>query len=62
MNNGLSKGGACMENWSYRGEDTYKYADKIIVISEDFKKNLLTKGVPEEKIVVVYNWVDQNAV
>lgn len=41
---------------------TYKYADKIIVISEDFKKNLLAKGVPEDKIVVVYNWVDQNAV
>ena len=41
---------------------TYKYADKIIVISEDFKKNLLAKSVPEDKIVVVYNWVDQNAV
>lgn len=41
---------------------TYKYADKIIVISEDFKKNLLAKGVPEEKIEVVYNWVDENAV
>lgn len=41
---------------------TYKYADKIIVISEDFKKNIMAKGVPEEKIVVIYNWVDQNAV
>lgn len=41
---------------------TYKYADKIIVISDDFHKNLIAKGVPEEKIVVVYNWVDQNAV
>ena len=41
---------------------TYKYADKIIVISEDFKKNIMAKGVPEDKIVVVYNWVDQNAV
>ena len=41
---------------------TYKYADKIIVISQDFKKNIMAKGVPEEKIVVVYNWVDQNAV
>lgn len=41
---------------------TYKYSDKIIVISEDFKKNLLAKGVPEDKIVVVYNWVDQNKV
>lgn len=41
---------------------TYKYADKIIVISEDFKKNIMAKGVPEDKIVVVYNWVDQNKV
>lgn len=41
---------------------TYKYSDKIIVISEDFKNILLSKGVPEEKIVVVYNWVDQSAV
>lgn len=41
---------------------TYKHADKIIVISEDFKKNIIAKKVPEEKIVVVYNWVDQNAV
>ena len=41
---------------------TYKHADKIIVISEDFKKNIMAKGVPENKIEVVYNWVDQNAV
>lgn len=41
---------------------TYKHADKIIVISEDFKKNIMQKGVQEEKIVVVYNWVDQNVV
>lgn len=41
---------------------TYKYSDKIIVISEDFKNNLLEKGVPKEKIKVVYNWVDQDAV
>lgn len=41
---------------------TYKYSDKIIVISEDFKNNIMAKGVPEDKIEVVYNWVDQNAV
>ena len=41
---------------------TYKYSDKIIVISEDFKRNIMAKGVPEEKIVVVYNWVDEEAV
>lgn len=41
---------------------TYRNADKIIVISDDFKKNIMAKGVPEDKIVVVYNWVDENAV
>ena len=52
----LWKIGRIVENF------TYKNADKIIVISQDFKKNIMTKGVPEDKIIVVYNWVDQNAV
>ena len=37
---------------------TYKNADRIIVISEGFKKNIMAKGVPEDKIVIVPNWVD----
>ncbi|MEJ6951749.1 glycosyltransferase family 4 protein [Natronospora cellulosivora (SeqCode)] len=41
---------------------TYKSADKIIVISEDFSNNIMLKGVPKEKIEVVYNWVDEKAV
>ncbi len=52
----LWKIGRVVENFTYRN------ADKIIVISEDFKKNIMAKGVPEEKIVVVYNWVDEDAV
>ena len=63
LNNGLEKKrgflwqiGRMIENF------TYKHADKIIVISEDFKKNIMAKGVPEDKIEVIYNWVDHNAV
>lgn len=41
---------------------TYRNADKIIVISEDFKNNIIEKGVPESKIELVYNWVDESAV
>ena len=52
----LWKIGRAIENF------TYKNADKIIVISEDFKKNIKAKGVPEEKIEVIYNWVDEKAV
>jgi glycosyltransferase involved in cell wall biosynthesis len=63
VNTGLSsknsilwKIGRKIENFSYRN------ADKIIVISEDFKRNIMEKGVPENKIDVIYNWVDENAV
>ena len=60
---GLAKKGGLLWKIGRVIEDfTYRNADKIIVISEDFKKNIMEKGVPEEKIVVVYNWVDQNAV
>ena len=52
----LWKIGRLIENFTYRN------ADKIVVISEDFKRNIMSKGVPEKKIVVVYNWVDEKAV
>ena len=41
---------------------TYEHSDHIITISEDFKANILDKGVLAEKISVVYNWVDEQAV
>lgn len=41
---------------------TYKNADKMIVISQDFKRNILAKGVPEKKIKVIYNWVEEDTV
>ena len=63
FNNGLAnKGGLLWKIGRVIENFTYKHADKIIVISEDFKKNIMAKGVPEEKIEVIYNWVDQNAV
>lgn len=52
----LWKIGRVIENFTYRN------ADKIIVISQDFKRNIMEKGVPEEKIEVIYNWVEEDAV
>lgn len=52
----LWKIGRAIENFTYRN------SNKIIVISEDFKRNIMAKGVPEEKIEVIYNWVDEQAV
>ena len=60
---GLAKKGGLLWRIGRRIEDfTYRNADKIIVISEDFKRNIMAKGVPEEKIEVIYNWVDETAV
>lgn len=56
------KGGILWKIGSVISNYAYRKADRIIVISQDFKKNLIAKGVPEDKIEVVYNWVDENAV
>ena len=40
----------------------YRYADKIIVISEGFRQSLLCKGVAASKLVVAPNWVEESAV
>lgn len=37
---------------------TYKNSSHIIVISESLKDKLVGKGVPADKISVVYNWID----
>lgn len=63
VNTGLTSAGSLIWKIGRKVENfTYKRADKIIVISDDFKKNIMTKGVPEEKIVVVPNWADTNGV
>ena len=41
---------------------TFRNSDKIIAISNDIKRSMVARGVPAEKIKVVYNWVDENAV
>ena len=60
---GLTRKGSLIWRIGRRIENkTYSNADKIIVISESFKRNIMEKGVPEEKIVVINNWVDESAI
>ncbi len=59
----MTKKGSLIWKIGRKIEDyTYKNADKIVVISEDFKRNIMEKGVPEDKIVVVPNWIDSEKV
>lgn len=63
VSTGLTKKGSLLWKIGRRIENyTYRNADKIIVISEGFKRNILAKGVPEEKIEVISNWIDLNSV
>ena len=41
---------------------TFRNSEKIIAISNDIKRSMVARGVPVEKIEVVYNWVDEKAV
>lgn len=45
-----------MERWIYR------HADRIVVISEGFRQNLLRKGVEAAKLRVVSNWADPDQI
>lgn len=63
VNTGMTHEGSLLwkiGNWI--SNITYKHASHIIVINESMKQNLLEKGVPEEKISVVYNWIDTEKV
>jgi len=41
----------------------YQQANRIVVISPGFKKVLLDRGVPDDKIKVIYNWCpDENQI
>ena len=39
----------------------YKKVDKIVVLSPGFKDLLVSRGVDEQKIEVIYNWCDESA-
>jgi|WetSurMetagenome_2_1015567.scaffolds.fasta_scaffold34383_2 colanic acid biosynthesis glycosyl transferase WcaI len=43
-------------NWVYRR------ADRITSLSPGFKQELTSRGIPSEKIEVVYNWCDEAAI
>jgi colanic acid biosynthesis glycosyl transferase WcaI len=42
-------------NWLYRR------VDRIVVLSPGFKRLLIERGVPEQKIDVIYNWCDESS-
>ncbi len=52
----ISKGSFIYNFFEMWQKAVYKAADTIICISEDMKKYIAAKGVPQEKITVIHNW------
>lgn len=40
----------------------YKNAGKIVVIAPGMKKRLIERGVPDDKIEIIYNWCDDSLI
>ena len=63
VNTGMTSEGSLLWKIGRKIENyTYKNADKIIVISEGFKRNIMKKGVKADKIEVISNWIDLDSV
>lgn len=62
VNSGVSSSSAIIALGRLMERLSYRHASRIIVISRDFRDNLVAKGVAPDKIDVVYNWVDEKAV
>ena len=62
VSTGMTKKGSLL--WkigSWVSNVTYRNASRIVVISDRLKSRLIEKGVPAEKIDVIYVWIDENA-
>ena len=52
----LREGSLLYRFFEYFQQYVYKNSHRLICISDDMKAFLVSKGVPEEKISVIYNW------
>ena len=55
---GMVEGGGVLKCIGACARMAYRRADRIVVISDGFKRALVDRGVPSEKIEVIYNWAD----
>jgi colanic acid biosynthesis glycosyl transferase WcaI len=46
-----------LQRWS---DTSYAAADRIVVLSPGFKRNLVDRGIPPERVEVVYNWAPED--
>lgn len=52
----LREGSLLYRFFEFFQQYVYKHSDRLICISDDMKAFLVSKGIPAEKISVIYNW------
>ena len=52
----IKGGGIVYKFFEYWQKKVYKKSDRLICISDDMKLFITNKGVPSEKISIIYNW------
>lgn len=56
---GAIKDSKLIQYWEWHERRCYRSAQKIVVVTDSFKRKLVERGVPEEKIAVVKNGVNK---
>ncbi len=59
---GMMKSRLCLKLLQWICRRQYMQADRLVVLSPGFKRNLVDRGVPENKVDVVYNWCDESSI
>lgn len=57
---GAMKDNAFLRHFEWQEKRCYKSAKKIVVVTDSFRKKLIERGIPSEKIAVVKNGVDRS--
>ena len=57
---GAMKDNAFIRHFEWQEKRCYKSAKKIVVVTDSFRKKLIERGIPSEKIAVVKNGVDRS--
>ncbi len=59
---GMMQSALSLKLLKYFCRNQYMRADRLVVLSPGFKRNLVDRGIPESKVDVVYNWCDESSI
>ena len=62
VNSGMMHGSFILKMMERGCGFLYSLATRIVVLSTGFKKKLASQGIPSDRITVIYNWCDEDAI